>query len=159
MTCPCGTDRPFERSCGPFLGGAPAPTAEELMRSRYTAYTRHDIEYIVATHDPATRGDIDRDVTEQWSRESEWLGLTVLAAEAGGRDDETGMVEFVARYRAKGHELSHHERSQFKKVDGRWHYFDGQVVKPAPVKAAAVPGRNDPCPCGSGKKYKRCHGA
>jgi uncharacterized protein len=27
------------------------------------------------------------------------------------------------------------------------------------VRKEAEPGRNDECPCGSGKKYKKCHGA
>ena len=87
------------------------------------------------------------------------LGLTILATEAGGEGDETGTVEFVARYRAKGHDLSHHERSTFRRVDGRWHFVDGKTIKPPPVKAEPRAGRNDPCPCGSGKKFKRCHGA
>ena len=34
----------------------------------------------------------------------------------------------------------------------------GEQQKPMPAKAAPRIGRNDPCPCGSGKKYKNCHG-
>jgi SEC-C motif-containing protein len=129
------------------------------MRSRYTAYVRGDIDYIVTTHDPATQDEVDRETTEVWARESEWAGLTILAREEGGPTDERGMVEFVARYRAKGHDLTHHERSRFRRVDGRWYYVDGKVLKPPPVvRAEPKTGRNDPCPCGSGKKFKRCHG-
>jgi SEC-C motif domain protein len=157
--CPCGTGRSFAECCGPYLAGAPAPTAEALMRSRYTAYARREVDYIIATHEPATRAEVDRETTDQWARESEWLGLTVLATEAGGPNDERGMVEFVARYRAQGHDLTHRERSTFARIEGRWYFVDGEVVKPAPVRAEPKAGRNDPCPCGSGKKFKRCHGA
>jgi SEC-C motif-containing protein len=129
------------------------------MRSRYTAFVRGDIDYIVATHAPEGAAEIDRAETEKWSRESEWLGLTIMATEAGGAGDENGIVEFVARFRAGGHDLAHRERSRFRRIDGRWFYVDGDTVKPPPVRAEARVGRNDPCPCGSGKKYKRCHGA
>ena len=159
MSCPCGSEEPFEQCCGPFLGGAAAPTAEKLMRSRYTAYANGTIDYIIATHDPDTRDEVDRDVVDKWSQESEWIGLTIVATEAGGPSDDEGVVEFIARYRAGGADHAHHERSQFRKVDGRWHYIDGDIMKPAPVRAAPTVGRNAPCPCGSGKKYKRCHGA
>jgi SEC-C motif domain protein len=159
--CPCGGDLPFDRCCGPFLAGAPPPTAEALMRSRYTAYARGDIDYILSSHDPATRGDIDRDETNKWSRDNDWRGLEIVATSGGAPDDDVGTVEFVARYAPKGGtELRHHERSSFRKVDGRWYFSDGEMVKPAPVtRTAPKVGRNDPCPCGSGKKYKRCHGS
>jgi SEC-C motif-containing protein len=159
MSCPCGRGPDLESCCGPILGGAPAPTAEALMRARYTAYTRGAVDFIIATHRPSRDGDVDREATERWSRESEWLGLEIVATEAGGPTDETGTVEFIARWRAGGHDLSHHERSRFAKLDGQWLYVDGKEIKPPPVKSAKVAGRNDPCPCGSGKKYKRCHGA
>lgn len=159
MSCPCGSSEPFEQCCGPFLGGAPAPTAEKLMRSRYTAYVRGAIDYIIATHDPETRDEVDREVVESWSRESEWTGLTILATEAGGESDDEGSVEFIARFRAEGYELSHHEQSRFRKLDGCWYFVDGQVMKATPARATPTVGRNALCPCGSGKKYKRCHGA
>ena len=127
------------------------------MRARYTAYTRADVDFLVATHRPPSGEEVDRAATEKWAKESEWLGLEVVATEAGGPDDDKGIVEFVARWKAGGHELRHHERSTFAKIDGAWKYVDGKEVKPPPVRSVKV-GRNDPCPCGSGKKYKRCHG-
>ena len=157
--CPCQSGTPLERCCGPLLAGAPAPTAEALMRSRYTAYARGAIDHVVATHDPATAGDIDREATLRWSKEAEWTGLAIAAKENGGEGDDDGMVEFIARYRAGGHDLTHHERSRFRRIDGRWFYVDGDIVKPPPARRTETAGRNDPCPCGSGKKYKRCHGA
>jgi SEC-C motif-containing protein len=128
------------------------------MRSRYSAYATQAIDYIVTTHDPATRDDVDREATEKWSREAEWLGLEVVSAEEQG---DAAIVEFKARYKiGKSGETTHHERSRFRRVDGAWYFSDGDQVKPRPVvREAAKVGRNDPCPCGSGRKYKKCHGA
>jgi SEC-C motif domain protein len=129
------------------------------MRSRYTAHVRADIDYLVATYDPSTRARTSRADTERWARESTWLGLEVLDTERGGPSDREGVVEFRARYRAGDLELVHHERSRFLRHDGRWFYVDGDAVKPAPATRGDEVGRNEPCPCGSGKKYKKCHGA
>jgi SEC-C motif-containing protein len=157
--CPCGSGKPLAACCGPILDGAPAPTAEALMRSRYSAYVTGNIDHIVATHDAPKQDEVDRDATKKWAEESEWLGLEIVATEKGGADDDEGMVEFRAKYKAQGNVITHHERSRFRKKDGRWLYVDGVQVKPPPVRAVATAGRNDPCPCGSGKKFKRCHGA
>src|SRR6266567_383380 len=110
MTCPCGRPADFEHCCGPFLAGAPPPTAEALMRARYSAYVRGDVDFIVRSHRAAPGEEVDRAAVDAWSREAEWLGLEVLATEAGGEADETGVVEFVARWRARGQEQRHHER-------------------------------------------------
>jgi len=135
------------------------------MRSRYSAHVLGKIDYLLATHDPATRARVDRGTVGRWARESEWLGLRVLAVERGGAEHADGMVEFEARYRlegvaggAPGLVLAHHERSRFRRHQGAWCYVDGERVKPRPAQRAAGAGRNDPCPCGSGKKYKRCCG-
>ncbi len=130
------------------------------MRSRYTAFVRGAVDHLVATHDPRTRGEVDRVAIEAWSRTSDWLGLTILGVERGGPSDDDGTVEFVARYRAQGQgqEQAHRERSRFRRDGGRWVYVDGRVAAGAPVRAAPRPERNAPCPCGSGRKYKRCHG-
>ena len=155
--CPCGSGRAFADCCGPLLAGAAAPTAEALMRSRYTAHVRGAIDYIVDTHDAATRGTLDRRAIGRWASGSDWLDLTILAV-----DEAAGVVEFAARYRPKkqsdGREQRHHERSRFVRHDGRWYYRDGQHIAPPAVTRAATVGRNDPCSCGSGKKYKKCCG-
>ncbi|RMH43756.1 MAG: YchJ family protein [Deltaproteobacteria bacterium] len=160
VQCPCGNDAEFDRCCGPLIRGeASAETAEQLMRSRYSAYATGAVDYILQTHDPATAGDVDRDATEAWSKSAEWLGLEIVATEAGGPDDDEGVVEFVARYRLRGADAAHHERAQFRRCDGRWVFVDGALVKPKTVvRDAPKIGRNDPCPCGSGAKYKRCCG-
>ena len=106
------------------------------------------------------RAAVDRAAVERWARDSTWLGLTILARERGGAGDDDGIVEFEAAYRTSaGARIVHRERSLFRRREGRWFYVDGDVVKNAPAKRAEAPGRNDPCPCGSGKKYKRCCGA
>jgi SEC-C motif-containing protein len=148
--CPCGSGRPLDGCCGPLLDGVTAaPTPEALMRSRYTAHVLHRIDYLLATWEH--RGAVDRAAVERWARESTWLGLEIVRA--GG-----DTVEFRARYRdGAGTTHVHHERSRFRRgADGRWLYVDGTM---APAARAAVPGRNDPCPCGSGRKHKRCCGA
>jgi len=152
-TCPCNPEKEFTQCCGPYLDGSkPAPTAEALMRSRYSAYTRRDYPYILRTCHSSTRPSEEGfdDPTEIG-----WTGLEILATEAGGTDDVTGVVEFVARFENSGRVFSHHERSRFVQEDGQWFYVDGDMVVPAPVRSAKV-GRNEPCPCGSGKKYKKC---
>ena len=128
------------------------------MRSRYVAYTRGAVDHLIATHDPVTRRQIDRDAVARQSRDTRWLGLDILACERGGADQPDGAVEFVARGVLGGAAFAQHERSRFRRIDDRWYYVDGTLIRD-PVRAAATAGRNDPCPCGSGRKYKRCHGA
>lgn len=162
VACPCGSGVDEGACCGPLLAGAAAPTALALMRSRYSAYVRRGVGYLIATHDPATRARVNRDELTRWCRETTWRGLEIVTTVAGGVADTIGIVEFIARGVARDNPFTHHERSRFRRVDGRWVYTDAEpssVVSGAPsVIAAARPGRNDPCPCGSGQKYKRCHG-
>lgn len=158
-TCPCNSNLEYSACCEPFIkGGAKPPTAEKLMRSRYTAYTLAEIDYIEKTTDPASRPHFDRNGSLQWAKNSEWLGLEILKTEAGTENDTKGLVEFVARYRYEGVERAHHERSEFRKRDGQWYFVDGKLVQ-EPVRVGEKIGRNDPCPCGSGKKYKKCCGS
>jgi len=161
MQCPCGSGRAYDACCGPLIAGAErAASAEALMRSRYSAYAVREVPYLGATHDPATRSEFDAKATAGWAARSEWLGLRILGTQRGGAGDEDGEVEFVARFRDDGgREHEHHERSRFVKRDGVWYFHDGELQKPAPVKLAPKVGRNDPCPCGSGKKLKKCCGA
>jgi SEC-C motif-containing protein len=127
------------------------------MRSRYTAYLRGAIDYLIETHDVSTRREVDRAEIIRWSRQTEWLGLEILETVRGGADDNDGIVEFVARGSSNGTPFEHCERSEFRRRDGRWFYVAGKPVR-AHARARAQVGRNDPCPCGSGTKYKRCHG-
>jgi SEC-C motif-containing protein len=147
-TCPCGSERPEATCCAPILAGVPAPTALALMRSRYVAYVRGAIDHVVATHAAESRARVDVAAATAWSRDTTWLGLEIVATERGGATDDDGIVEFVARGITRGKPFAQRERSRFRRAAGRWMYVD-----------AAPPGRNEPCPCGSGAKYKKCHGA
>jgi SEC-C motif-containing protein len=129
------------------------------MRSRYAAYALGDIDYIVQTHDPDRVGEIDRASTEAWSKNAQWQGLEILSTEAGGPDDQQGVVEFCARYKIKNVTINHRERAEFRKHEGGWVFVDGKEIAPPPVKRDEPRvGRNDTCPCGSGKKHKKCCG-
>src|SRR5690349_11081924 len=97
--CPCGSGDVLDACCGPFLDGVPAPTALALMRSRYTAYVRGAVDYLIETHDAPARASLDRAAIAAWSRQTEWLGLEILDTVRGGEADEDGIVEFVARGR------------------------------------------------------------
>jgi SEC-C motif-containing protein len=160
MDIPVGDPDALEAFARPFISGKAQPaTAAELMASRYVAYATGAIDYLIATHAPDTRHNVDRGETEKWSKQAEWQGLEIVRTDKGGPDDATGEVEFIARYRRDETDHVHHERSQFKRVDGRWFFIDGQRVGHAPVvRSGPKVGRNDPCPCGSGKKYKKCCG-
>ncbi|HYC56751.1 MAG TPA: YchJ family protein [Candidatus Binatia bacterium] len=157
--CPCGSDVDFAQCCEPFLTGARQPeTAEQTMRSRYTAYTRADVPYLMSTLHPENKREGDEETARQWATESQWQSLEIVATQAGGKDDEEGLVEFIARYRdRKGEMHSHHECSQFVRVDGKWLFRDGAAPEQAPMRRDSPKvGRNDPCPCGSGRKFKKC---
>lgn len=122
--CPCGSGQPDEHCCGPFLAGAAQPpTAESLMRSRYSAFVRNDVEYLRATWHPATR---PRELVPDAS--TQWIGLKILSTEAGGPDDGQGSVEFVARYKIQGRAHRLHERSRFVRDAGQWRYLDGEFA-------------------------------
>jgi SEC-C motif-containing protein len=158
VECPCGTGDAFDACCGRFISGASDPeTAEQLMRSRYSAYVVGEVDYVIGSHDPRTQ-DLDRAQVERWSKQSQWLGLEVVRTEEGGPDDERGIVEFKARFFDTA-TRTHHERSSFRKHEGRWVYVNGIPPDSSnePRRTEKV-GRNEPCPCGSGKKYKKCCG-
>jgi SEC-C motif-containing protein len=158
-TCPCGSGLPYEECCGPYIKGEKnPPTAEALMRSRYTAYAVHAVDYIIDTCISDGKTNIDRRETRAWSEQSTWLGLKIISVEKGGVNDTEGTVEFEAAYERKGLKDLHREKGRFKKQGGRWMYEDGAVAPVTVVRTGPKVGRNDPCPCGSGKKYKHCHG-
>lgn len=152
--CPCGSGRTLQVCCGPALGGSALPvTAEALMRSRYTAYVLGNETYLLDTWHPGTRpGRLGLD-----EEDTIWEGLSVAHCRQGSETDAQGEVEFTARYRQAGRLRRLHEVSRFVKEGGRWYYLDGRVHFSA--EAAPRPGRNDPCHCGSGKKFKKCCGA
>jgi SEC-C motif-containing protein len=157
--CPCGSGQELDDCCGAIIAGAPAPTAEALMRARYSAYALGQIDYLADTLAPEARGDFDPIEASSTASDAVWQGLEVRAVTDGGRDDQTGSVEFVARFRLRGEPRIHHELARFRREQGRWVCVDGDMNPKGPPRQVDKVGRNDPCPCGSGKKYKKCCGA
>ena len=159
--CPCGSGKKYGECCEPIIKGvAKASRAEALMRARYTAYEKQEIDFIINSCEEGEKiAEIDRKATEEWAKNSVWHGLKILRAEKGGESDEEGMVDFEATYTSKsGLRDIHHEIAYFKKINGEWLYSVGNVKPMTVVREGAKIGRNDPCPCGSGKKYKKCCG-
>ena len=126
------------------------------MRSRYTAFATQEIRYLEVSHDPETRHQFDEEQAKEWSSKAEWSGFEILKLQDGGPDDDTGVVEFVAHYSIEGEAINHHEISEFRKRKGEWFFHDGREVPVTVRRQSPKVGRNDPCPCGSGKKYKKC---
>ena len=165
MTCPCGSQKEYNQCCEPYISGAkPAPTPEALMRSRYSAYVKGAHKYLGDTLAPESRGDFNEQEAKEWSSKSEWLGLQIIKAQGNE-------VEFTAKYKTQGKVLEHHEVSKFRKQGDRWFFVDGEShvheegkghehhePKAPVVREGPKLGRNDPCKCGSGKKYKKCCG-
>jgi SEC-C motif-containing protein len=158
--CPCGSGLAYADCCEPILSGAiAAPTAERLMRSRYTAYQKGAIGHLGDSLHPDHKSDWDEAATRRWADNAQWLGLQIVATQAGAEGDDEGTVEFIASYREGEATKRHHEISRFARQGGRWYYVEGRMPAPETVRHAAPKvGRNDPCPCGSGKKYKKCCG-
>ncbi|MBA8816263.1 SEC-C motif-containing protein [Microbacterium halimionae] len=125
-TCACGSDIAFVECCGAIIRGIPAPTAEALMRSRYTAFVLGDLNHLRASWHPGTcPADLalDPDVT--------WTGLDVVSVEAGKPGDRRGYVAFRAHWREHGRRGILTERSRFVWQSERWWYLDGEVVEQA----------------------------
>jgi len=157
--CPCGSGQTFAACCQAYLIGAPAPTAEATMRSRYAAFVVGDYGYVERTLAPEALVDFSRAELETIAGNLTWLGLDIRSTEKGDASDSEGTVEFTARFKSNGENGLHHERSQFRKDGDQWLYVDGVMnPKGQPVHVTKI-GRNDPCSCGSGKKYKKCCGA
>jgi len=129
------------------------------MRSRYSAFAIGDLDYLQKTSSGKAALKFNRAELALSLPATEWLGLEIVATEAGQERDDRGSVTFTAQFRENGRLHMQGERSDFRRVDGEWRYVSGDVdARPDPA-AMARAGRNDPCPCGSGKKYKKCHGA
>jgi len=136
--CPCGSGKMYTDCCEPVIEGAVAASVEALMRSRYSAYVLGHWYYLHTSWHPKTRP------SKVSPTSTVWLGLTIVHA-------TENTVEFIAGFRENGNIMALHETSRFAQVDGHWRYLDGtcEVIEAA---------RNALCPCGSGKKTKRCCG-
>ena len=147
-SCPCGSGLPLTSCCAPLHQGMPASSAEALMRSRYSAYVLGNIDYLVASTLPAQQAGLDRDSMQRWSQDSQWQELRVEQHEPAAGTPAHARVTFVASWHDASGPHSHRERSSFVQHGGHWYFIDPTV----PLRC----GRNDPCPCGSGQKFKKC---
>lgn len=144
--CPCHSNKNFSVCCEPLITGAKqAEKPEELMRSRYCAYTMANIDYIKKTMCKKAAENYDSVSASNWASSVTWQGLVVIDAPAPS--NSFGTVTFFAGFLDKGVKQFIYEKSQFEKINGQWFYVDGTLLKA---------NRNDNCPCGSGKKFKRC---
>lgn len=157
--CPCGSDLAFDDCCGAIIAGAPASSPEAVMRARFSAYVRGNIDFIESTHARAVRDTFNRSAAKSMATSVEWIGLEIIETAGGRAEDNRGTVEFAARFRKDDEVQVHHERANFCREDGRWVYVDGKMNPHGEPRRVDKIGRNDPCPCGSGKKYKKCCGA
>lgn len=167
-------------------GSLLAQTPEALMRARYSAFTQGEIEFVEKTNRGKAQKAFDAEAARQWSAEATWHGLHILATSPIDEKSDLGYVEFVADCEEQGQRYHAHERSRFEKIEGQWFYTDGRSLnqtpenqtqnnqtsehhhhhdgsccdhdhhpKTMPAKSNKI-GRNELCPCGSGKKYKKC---
>ena len=148
--------RTYSACCEPLISGnQTAETPEALMRARYSAYVKERVGFILDTTHATQRDQYTESGIQRWARNSEWLGLTILATENGTADDDTGTVEFVAEYFEKGRRNRHHEIAQFRRQEGAWYFYDGQaptpqtVVRTAPRLAVMTP-----APAAAGENIK-----
>ncbi|MDL2210190.1 YchJ family protein [Desulfovibrio sp. OttesenSCG-928-O18] len=158
--CPCGSGAKLADCCDPVIQGTkPAATAEALMRARYTAHAVGAFDFLETSVHSSAREAVDTKKMRQFAEAVTWQGMEVHATEAGGEKDDEGRVAFTARYSVNGVDQELREDASFVREDGEWRYLDGNVHGHTPYRREAPKvGRNDPCPCGSGKKYKKCCG-
>jgi len=153
--CLCGSHCEYSLCCEPFHNNEKtAATAEALMRSRFTAYGNKNEAYLLDTWDAAKRPE-----TIDFSKEEAvWTNLEIVKTKKGGEKDSKGIVEFKAYYTLENEPYVMNEISRFIKKSGRWFYLDGLVKSVAKAGQQVNEGKNAPCSCGSGKKFKRCCG-
>ena len=156
MECPCHSGREFNECCGPIIAGdIIAPSPEALMRSRFTAFCRDEMDHLRDSMVEEHRAEFHAEDVRRWNKETTWLDLEILETSTDG---DTGMVRFRIGFRHKGGTQNVTERSRFVRRENRWFYLDGEHETETVRNESPKVGRNDPCPCGSGKKFKKCCG-
>lgn len=145
--CPCGQGE-YENCCQPLhLGQAVATGPEQLMRSRYSAFAKHEMDYIQNTTALGQQQALDMQAIADWSKSNQWLKLEIV--QTNEKLDKThALVEFKAHYHDGKQTKIHHERSHFVRQDGLWYFLDPTTEQTITMKQA--------CICGSGKKFKQC---
>lgn len=151
MSCPCDSGQSYPTCCEPLHQGQPAGTAKALMRSRYSAYVHRLVPYLITTVHPTVRDQHDALSIHAWAERANWQSLRIHASYAGQPSHNIGIVDFTAAWTEHSQAFQHRECSLFRSYEGHWFYVDG-------TGATHVPGRNDVCLCGSGKRFKKCCG-
>ncbi len=155
--CPCGSQRRYVECCQPIHHDATqAQTPEQLMRARYSAHVFKLVDFVVATYHPSCHAELQRDAIAE-SIDSNWCQLEILNAPS--TDNDEGFVEFQAYFNQDGEQYCLQERSRFVCEQQQWFYIDGEIGDTESTTkhtGQLKVGRNDPCPCGSGKKFKKC---
>lgn len=127
--CPCGNNKTYKECCELYISGKSQPlTAEELMRSRYTAFTKGKVDYLLKTHESSTRPTKERNKMLKWMNSVEWLGLVIVNTVKGQAEDGSGKVEFRAVFIEDGFTQAMHEESIFVKNKGNWLYVSGTQI-------------------------------
>ena len=154
--CPCGSGQPYSQCCALYHQGQPAPTAQKLMQSRFSAYALKQIDYLIDTTWPRQQPALKKQEIHQRADNTHWIRLDIIDTEAGLTTDVTGIVEFKATFTTPEDlkEQVYHERSDFIKEEGRWYFIYPNLRQSSEAKKR--PNRNDPCICGSGRKFKKC---
>ena len=143
--CPCQSGKDYRQCCQPLHDGQPATGPEPLMRSRFSAFVLSNADYLQQSWHPDTRP-----ATLTLDEGERWVGLTIVNA---NQDGEQGTVHFRAVSQDPNGFSVLEETANFVRENNHWFYVDG-----TPSVSPLKPGRNDPCPCGSGKKFKKCCG-
>lgn len=150
VSCPCLSGKNYQDCCEPLhKAERSAETAERLMRSRYSAFCLGLAHYLLETLHPSKRRSNEITALNISIEQTHWLGLKILDHQQA---NDLAEVEFVAFYQDDSTINQLHERSRFTREAGRWFYHDGVFMPEIKL------GRNDVCFCGSGEKFKRCHG-
>lgn len=151
--CPCGTDNVYARCCEPLhLGHSVAATPAQLMRARFSAYALKNARYVHDTYASDKQKDNPIKEISDFANSCRFVKLEVMNS-AVDEHQNIGQVEFKAAYFYQNLYCVLHEQSTFIKEADQWRYLDGTIFPIADIKVS----RNDNCPCGSKKKYKKCH--
>ena len=155
IKCPCDSKKNYSSCCEPFITGKQKPeTPEALMRSRYTAYTMANIDYIKKTMRGNALIDFQETDAKRWAKRVHWIKLHVFQSII--ENQNTGFVTFEARFVDGSYLKSIHEHSKFIYKDDHWYYVSGEYLPTNHPEQLIA--RNTNCPCGSQRKFKNCHG-
>lgn len=151
LLCFCGSQQLYADCCEPFHLKTKQPqTPEQLMRARYSAYAVKNAAFVRESYATEKQAENSLSEIKDFATSCRFINLTVLDS---GYNDETGFVKFKAHYFYQDLYCELAEHSRFIKEDEQWRYLDGEITPVADIKVK----RNDTCPCGSNKKYKKCH--